>query len=148
MNETLIENKKAKMNYDIVEGFEAGIELLGTEVKSLRKRQGSILGSYVTIRGGEAFLMNSEIPPFQEKNTSGEYDPKRHRKLLLNKAQISQLAGVEQKKGLTIVPILIYNKSGKIKVEIAIVKGKKKFDKREDIKKRDSDRDMRRELSL
>lgn len=148
MNETLIENKKARMNYDIVEGFEAGIELLGTEVKSLKKRQGSILGSYVTIRGGEAFLMNSEIPPFQEKNTSADYEPKRHRRLLLSKEQIFQLASIEQKKGLTIVPILIYNKSGKIKAEIAIVKGKKKFDKREDIKKRDSDRDMRRELSL
>mgnify|MGYP002349111332 FL=1 len=148
MNDTLIENKKAKMNYEIIESFESGIELLGTEVKSLRNKQGSILGSYITIRGGEAFLMNSEIPPFQEKNTSGEYDPKRHRKLLLNKSQIHHLSGIEQKKGLTIVPILIYNKSGKIKVNIAIVKGKKRFDKREDIKKRDSDREIRRDLSL
>ena len=130
-----------------METFEAGIELLGLEVKSLRAHHGSLLGSHVTIRGGEAFLIAVEIPPYQEKNTPKEYESKRNRRLLLAKAEIEKLASFESKKGLTIVPISMYNKGDKVKVEIAIVRGKKKYDKRETLKKRDVDRELRREFS-
>lgn len=147
MAESLIYNKKIGMDYEILETFEAGIELLGLEVKSLRKKQGSLLGAHVTVRGGEAFIIASNIPAYQEKNTSAEYDPKRNRRILLTKQEIQKLGFLETKKGLTIVPISVYNKGKKIKVEIAIVRGKKKYDKRQDIKKRDTDRDLRREFS-
>ena len=143
----LLENKKINLDYEIMETFEAGIELLGLEVKSLRAHHGSLLGSHVTIRGGEAFLIAVEIPPYQEKNTPKEYESKRNRRLLLAKAEIEKLASFESKKGLTIVPISMYNKGDKVKVEIAIVRGKKKYDKRETLKKRDVDRELRREFS-
>ena len=147
MAESLIYNKKASMDYEILETFEAGIELLGLEVKSLRNNQGSLLGAHVTVRGGEAFIVASNIPAYQEKNTPKDYDPKRNRKLLLTKTEIHKLASLEVKNGLTIVPISMYNKGKKIKVSIAIVRGKKKYDKRQDIKKRDTDREIRREFT-
>ncbi|MES3030919.1 MAG: SsrA-binding protein SmpB [Patescibacteria group bacterium] len=147
MSATLIANKKIGLDYEILETFEAGIELLGIEVKSLRKNQGSLLGSHVIIRGGEAFIIASTIPPYQEKNTDESYDPKRNRKILLSKAEIQKLASLETKNGLTIVPVSMYNKGKKIKVEIAVVRGKKKHDKREAIKKHDTDRDLRRQFS-
>lgn len=146
MSESLIYNRKASLDYEIMEKFEAGIELLGLEVKSLRKSQGSLAGSHITVRGGEVFLIGSNIPAYQEKNTPKEYEPKRNRKILLTKAEIQKLASLEAKKGLTIVPISLYNKGKKIKVEIAIVRGKKSYDKRESIKKRETDRDIRREF--
>lgn len=142
----LIHNKKAVADYEIVEAFEAGIELLGLEVKSLRNNQGSLLGSHVTVRGGEAFVIAMNIPPFQINNTPKDYDPERNRKLLLSKKEIQELASLELKNGLTIVPISVYSKGTKIKVEVAVVRGKKKFDKREDIKKREVNRDIRREF--
>lgn len=141
-----INNKKINVDYEVLETYEAGIELLGIEVKSIRSNQGSLLGSHITIRGGEAFLIALNIPPFQIKNTPKDYDPKRNRRLLLSKKEIGELAGIESKKGLTIVPISMYSKGKKIKVKVAVVRGKKKFDKREDIKKRDTDRDIRREF--
>jgi SsrA-binding protein len=147
MSESLIHNKKINLDYEILESFEAGIELLGLEVKSLRGNQGSLLGAHITVRGGEAFIIGMNIPPFQIKNTPKEYDPKRNRKLLLKKSEIQNLTTLEAKNGLTIVPVSVYNKSTKIKVEIAVVRGKKKFDKREDMKKRTVDRDIRREFS-
>lgn len=147
MSESLIYNKKINLDYEILESFEAGIELLGIEVKSIKGKQGSLLGSHITVRGGEAFLIAMNIPPYQIKNTAKDYDPKRNRKLLLNKIEIQKLAALEAKKGLTIVPISVYSKGKKIKVQIAIVRGKKQFDKRNDIKKRDTDRDIRREFS-
>ena len=139
------ENRKARFNYEILEKYEAGIELLGTEVKSVRGGQMSLEGAFVIARGGEAYLINANIPPYQPKNAPRDYDPLRNRKLLLTKKEIAALAGSEKNKSLTIVPISVYNKSKKIKVEIALVKGKKKFDKRETIKKRDIDREIRRE---
>ncbi len=139
------ENRKARFNYEFLEKYEAGIELLGTEVKSVRGGQMSLEGAFVIIRGGEAFLINANIPPYQVKNTPKNYDSLRNRKLLLTKKEIAELAGSEKNKSLTIVPISVYNKGRKIKVEIALVKGKKKFDKRETIKKRDTDREIRRE---
>ncbi len=140
------ENRKARFNYEILEKYEAGIELLGVEVKSVRGGQMSLEGAFVIVRGGEAYLINANIPPYQVKNTPKDYDPLRNRKILLTKKEISELAGNEKDKSLTIVPISVYNKSRKIKIEIAQVKGKKKFDKRETLKKRDTDREIRREI--
>lgn len=140
------ENRKARFNYEILEKYETGIELLGTEVKSVRAGQMSLEGAFVIARGGEAFLINANIPPYQPKNSPKDYDPLKNRKLLLTKKEITELAGSEKNKSLTIVPISVYNKNRKIKVEIALVKGKKKFDKRETIKKRDTDREIRRDF--
>ncbi len=141
----LLQNRKARFNYELQEKLEAGIELLGLEVKALRAKQGSLEGAYVIVRGNEAFLINSFIPPYQPKNTPKDYDPRRNRKVLLTRKEVTELAGTENKKGLTIVPISVYNKGRKIKVELAIARGKKKYDKRETIKKRDSEREIRRE---
>src|SRR3990167_5981923 len=99
------ENRKARFNYEILEKYETGIELLGTEVKSVRGGQMSLEGAFVIIRGGEAFLINANIPPFQPKNAPKNYDPLRNRKLLLTKKEIAELAGSEKNKSLTIVPI-------------------------------------------
>ena len=140
------ENRKARFNYEILEKYEAGIELLGTEVKSVRNSQISLEGAFVIVRGGEAFLINANIPPFQPKNAPKDYDPLHNRKLLLTKAEIIELSGSEKNKSLTIVPISVYNKGRKIKVEIAIVKGKKKFDKRKALEKRETDRSIRRTM--
>lgn len=142
----LIQNKKAYFDYEILEKLTAGIELLGFEVKSLRDKKGSLEGAYVTVRGGEAYLMNANIPPWQPKNTPKTYDPVRNRRLLLTKKEIATLSATESKKGLTIVPILVYNKGRKIKVEIATVRGKKQFDKRESTKQRETEREIRRTL--
>lgn len=141
---SLIDNRKAYFDYEVLETLESGIELLGIEVKSLKQKQGKLLGSYITIKNGESFLCKSFIPPYQEKNTPKNYEPERNRKLLLNKKEIKRLAEIDKK--LTIVPISMYSKGTKIKVEIAIVRGKKKHDKRESIKKRETDREIRRTL--
>jgi SsrA-binding protein len=143
----LLENKKIYFDYDIIEKLEAGIELLGTEVKSLRSGKGSLVGAYIIVRGGEAYASNMDIPAYQEKNAPIGYDPKRLRKLLLSKAEITRLAGIEAKKGLTIVPISIYNKGPKLKLEIAVVRGKKTHNKKESQKNRDVEREVRREYS-
>jgi len=142
----LIYNKKAHFDYELLEKFTAGIELLGFEVKSLRQKQGSLEGAYVSVRGGEAYLINASIPPFQPGNTPKDYDPMRNRRLLLTKKEIALLAANESKKGLTIVPVSVYNHGRKIKVEIAIARGKKKFDKRETLKARETEREIRRTL--
>lgn len=139
-------NKKVGLNYVKLSKFEAGIELLGFEVKSLRAKLGSLEGAYVIVRGGETYLVNAYIPPFQPNNTPKDYNPRRNRKLLLTKNEMREVQAQENKKGLTIVPISVYNKGRKIKVEIAVARGKKKYDKREDIKKRESDRDIQRSL--
>jgi SsrA-binding protein len=139
------ENRKARFNYEFVEKYETGIELLGTEVKSVRAGQMSLEGAFVIVRGGEAFLINANIPPYQPKNAPKNYDQLRNRKLLLTKKELSELAGNEKNKSLTIVPISVYNKNRKIKVEIALVKGKRKTDKRQTIQKRETDREIRRE---
>ncbi len=142
----LIENGKAKFEYEFLENFEAGIELLGLEVKTLRNHRGSLLGAHVIVRGIEAYVINMEIPPYQQNNTAKDYDPKRNRKLLLSKKEIQYLGEKESAKGLTIIPVSIYSKGRKLKVNVAVVRGKKLHDKRESIKKRDVDREMRREL--
>ncbi len=143
---TLIKNKKAAFNYEILEKFDAGIELFGYEVKSLKNKKGNIESGHITIRGNEAFLLNVKIPPYQPANTPKGYDQERNRKLLLTKKEIGKLAEFEAKKGLTIIPISVYTGGNKIKVEVAVVKGKKQFDKREKIKKKDIQRDIDREV--
>lgn len=140
---TYIDNRKAYFDYEVLETIEAGVELFGYEVKSIKAKQGNLQGAYVLIRGGEAYLAKAFVPPFQEKNTPA-YDTERVRRLLLNKQEIKRLAEIDKK--LTIVPISMYSKGKNIKVEIAIVRGKKKCDKRETIKKRETDRDIRRTL--
>ena len=137
------ENRKARFDYEILEKYETGIELLGTEVKSVRGGRMSLEGAFVIVRGGEAYLINSNIPPYQNKNAPQDYDPLRNRKLLLTKKEIMELGG-KGKTNLTIVPISVYNKNRKIKVEVALVKGKKKFDKRESLKEKDTKREMDR----
>jgi SsrA-binding protein len=139
------ENRKIHFNYEVLEKYETGIELLGTEVKSIRGGRMSLEGAFVVIRGGEAFLINSNIPPYQVKNAAKDYDPIRNRKLLLTKKEINELGSNEKNKSLTIVPLSVYNKNRKIKVSIALVKGKKARDKRENIKKRETDIEIRRE---
>ncbi len=146
---SLVQNKKAHLNYEILETFHAGIELLGLEVKSLRAGRGSLEGARVIVRGGEAFIVGMNIPAYQPSNLAGgsaDYDPDHTRRLLLTKKEIAELAQAEDKKGLTAIPLSLYNKGGKIKADIAVVKGKKKYDKREDIKKRDMARDVGRTL--
>lgn len=141
-----ITNKKAHFDFEILEKFVGGIELLGSEVKIIRKAQGSLLGSYIVVRGGEAFLVGADIPPYQASNTPDDYDRVRPRRLLLTKKEIKTLSDAESKKGTTIIPISFFEKGSKIKLELGIARGKKKFDKRETIKKRDSDREVRREI--
>ena len=143
---SLIENKKAGLKYEFLEEFEGGIELLGNEVKSVKSRHGSLDGAHVIIRGGEGYLVGAHIPAYQPANTSKNYDPYRTRKLLLTKKEITTLGTQEAARGLTIVPIAMYNKSRKIKISIAVARGKKKYDKRQAIKKRDTERDLGRSL--
>ena len=142
----LLENKKVGFDYEILEKLEAGVELLGMEVKSLRGGRGSLLGARVLVRGGEAYVIGFSIPAYQTNNVPTDYTPDRNKKLLLTKKEISRLVGVEKEKGLTIVPISMYNKGRKLKMAIAIVRGKKKYDKRETLKKKDSERDVARTL--
>lgn len=139
-------NRKARFDYEILSTLEAGIELFGHEVPSVRAGQVTLEGSYVIVRGGEAYLTNASIKPYQMKNTPEDYEPMRVRRLLLNKKQITEIADATDRDGLTVVPISMYNKGKVVKVEIAIAKGKKKGDKRETMKRRESDRDIRREM--
>ncbi len=141
-----MENKKAHLNYEILEEYEAGIELLGPEVKSLRAKLGKLDGSHITVRGGEAYLVGSSIPPYQAGNMAEGYDPARTRKLLLTKKEIGALATYEGQKGLTIVPLRVYNKGKNLKLAIGVARGRKKYDKRAVLKERDSKRDIDRSL--
>ncbi len=141
----LIDNRKAHFNYEVIDKYEAGIELFGYEVKSIKGGRAILAGAFAIVRGGEVFLMNMQIPPYQVGNTPLDYDPERTRRLLLTKKQIQELADEDKKKGLTLVPLSLYSKGRRIKVELAVVKGKKNYDKRETIKKRDTDREIRRE---
>jgi len=142
----LLDNPKAFFNYEMLERYEAGIELLGFEVKSVRAGKGALTGAHIIVRGGEVYIVGLRIDPYQVGNTPIGYDPDHSRRLLLTKKEIRILEEQEAKKGLTLVPLSLYNKGGKIKVSFAVARGKKQFDKRETIKKRDTDRDIRREL--
>jgi SsrA-binding protein len=141
-----IKNKKAYYDYEILEKYEAGIELKGTEVKSLREGKANLRDSFVRIENGEAFLFNAYIAPYTHGNLFN-HEPTRKRKLLLHKSEIKRLFGKTQEKGLTIVPLRMYfNSRGKVKVEIALVRGKKKYDKRETIKRRELEREARKAM--
>jgi len=142
----LSENKKAFFDHEITEKFEAGIALTGQEVKSIKSGRVNLAGSYVVLRGGEAFWIGANIPPYQPKNAPADYNPERVRKLLLKKIEIKSLIGKGKEKGLTFLPLKVYAKGAKIKLEFAITKGKKKSDKRELIKKREVQKDIEREL--
>ena len=140
------ENKKAYFNYEVLEKITAGIQLLGYEVKAVRAGRMTLDGAYAVIRGNEAFLINSGITLLHPKNAPKAYDERRNRRLLLTKKEIRDLAGSEKQNGLTIVALSVYNMGHKIKVELGLAKGKKKSDKRESIKKRESDREIDRTL--
>ena len=142
----LIENKKAYLNYEILEEYEAGLELLGGEVKALRAKLGKLDGSHITVRGGEAYLIGASIPPYQSGNTPADYEPTRNRKLLLTKKEIAILGARESQKGLTIVPLRVYSKGRRLKLAFGVARGKKKYDKRAALKERDTRREMQRTL--
>ncbi len=136
-------NKKARFNYEIIEKIEAGIALKGTEVKSIRNRNVSIGESYAQIKDDEGFLHNLHISPYEQGNREN-HDPIRVRKLLLHKHEIKKLVAKTQQKGLSLVPLSIYLRKGKIKVELAIGRGKRLVDKRESIKKKTIEREIER----
>jgi len=138
-------NKKAYFDYEILEKYEAGLVLTGSEVKSIRKGSVSLKSAYVTFHGNNALLTNVHIPKYPY-STLKNYDPERSRKLLLKIKEINYLRGKSQEKGLTIVPLSLYNKGRHVKLEIAVVRGKKKFDKRESIKKRELNREIGKRL--
>ena len=140
------DNRKARFDYEILKKFTAGLELFGLEVKSVREGKINLRGAFVGVRGGEAFLIGADIPPYQPRNAPVEYDATRPRKLLLTQNELKELEDAEQTKGLTIVPLSVYNKGRFLKADIAIARGKKQFDKRESIKKRDVERDLKRTL--
>ncbi len=139
----LVESKKLHLTYIITDTIEAGIELFGFEVKSLRKKQGSLDGAKVIVRGGEAFLVGAYIPPYQPANTPKSYDPYRTRRLLLNKDEVIDLYNIEQAKTLTLAPHSLYLKNTHIKCGVALCKKKNARDKREAIKKDISKRELR-----
>ena len=143
---TVAENRRARFEYFIEEVFEAGIALSGTEVKSLRSGVGSIAESYAHVQGGEAWLVNANIPEFSHGNRFN-HEPKRPRKLLLHERELEKMIGAVERKGMTLIPLSVYfNSRGRAKVELALAKGKQTHDKRQTIKERDWKRDKARLL--
>lgn len=130
-------NKKANFDYIILEKFEAGLALKGFEVKAIKTGRINLQGSFVTFNNNNFYLINANVSPYQPKNTPTDYDPARPRKLLLNKKEINYLIGKNKEKGLTLVPTRVYIKNNLLKLEFGVAKGKKKWDKREAIKKRE-----------
>lgn len=140
-NPDLVSNRRATFNYEILETFEAGIALQGTEIKSLRNNGGTLQDAYVKVADGEAWLIASNIAPYRFGNIHN-HEEKRDRKLLLHKREIAKLGIAVQEKGLTIIPLSLYLKNGRVKARIAIAKGKKTFDKRQAIQERDEKRSI------
>ena len=141
----IIKNKKARFDYEILDTFEAGIVLVGTEVKSIRMKKVSIQEAYARIVNGEIFLVGMNITIYDQGNRYN-HEPVRNRKLLLHKHEIKRLTGKLQEKGYTLVPLRMYIKNGKVKVELGLGRGKAKYDKRKTIQKRDIEREMQREM--
>lgn len=139
----LAENRRARYDYEILESYEAGLVLKGYEVKAIKTGHISLKGSYVVTKDNEAYLINAFIPPYQPANTPVNYNPERSRKLLLNKSEIKTLIGKSKQKGLTLVPLRIYTKKSRVKLLFGIGKGKRKIDKRETIKKREAEREIK-----
>ncbi|OGZ22127.1 MAG: SsrA-binding protein [Candidatus Nealsonbacteria bacterium RIFCSPLOWO2_12_FULL_39_31] len=146
--EIFSENKKAYFNYEIKEKFRAGVVLTGQEVKSIRLGRISLAGSYVVFKDSQIYLIGAKIPAYQPKNASANYNPERPRKLLLNKSEINYLIGKSSEKGLTLIPIKVYTENAKIKLEFGIARGKKKYDKKETIRKREDRREINAELKI
>ncbi len=134
---SIVTHKKATLNYDILEKFEGGLELQGSEVKSIRAGRIKFDGSYIIIADDEVFLKNAEISPYQANNIPKDFEPQRLIKILISKKEILQLRHKVEKEGLALIPLSIFNKGTKLKLDFALAKGKKKHDKRQDIKKRE-----------
>lgn len=145
---TYAENKKLRFDYEILETFEAGLRLTGQEVKSIRTQSVSLKGGFVTFHNNFAYLINVHIPPYKHAGPMPGYDPLQNRVLLLKKREFEYLKEKSQEKGLTIAPLSLYTKGRHIKLEIALVRGKKQFDKRESIKKREINREIHRSLKI
>ena len=141
----VVRNRRARFEYEILETFEAGIALLGPEVKSLRNGKANLTDGYAFIRRGEVFLANVHIGPY-EKAWRENVEPRRQRKLLLHRAEISRLEGKVAERGLTLIPLRLYFKSGRAKVELGLCRGKQRHDKRASIRQRESERDLQRAL--
>jgi SsrA-binding protein len=138
-------NRKAGYEYHLLERFEAGVELVGTEVKSLRRKAASLQDAFGAVEGVEVFLYNCHIAPYEQGNRFN-HEPRRRRRLLMHKREILRLKGRIQEKGLTLVPTRLYFKNGKVKVELALARGKRQYDKRAAVAKRDADREVEREM--
>jgi len=143
---TLVINRRAKYDYTILEKFEAGLVLAGYEVKAIKNGHMSLKGAYVAINNGEVWLINALISPYQPKNMPQDYESTRSRKLLLHKKEIDSLIGKKKQKGLTLVPLRVYTKHNRVKLEFALGQGKRKIDKREKIKQRETKRNIDRAL--
>ena len=141
---TLVENKRTLFDYEILERYQAGIALLGFEVKAIRQKKVALQGSFVIIRGNEAFWINAPIAPYQVKNTPPGYEETRPRKLLLKAREIAELTGKTAQKGLTLIPISLYTDRRQIKLEFGLARSNKKFEKREGIKKKEFTREKQR----
>lgn len=144
-NKIVATNRKARHNYSILETFEAGVQLVGTEVKSLRDGQASLADSFATVDDGEVWLRNLHIPEYHHGSWTN-HAPRRNRKLLLHRSQIDNLIGRIRDGNLTLVPLSLYFSDGKVKVELALARGKEARDKRQDLAKRDAQREISREL--
>ena len=144
--EIIAKNRKAYFQYEILEKIEAGVVLTGTEVKSIRNRDVSINESFAHLNNGEIFVYEMHIGEYKQGNRQN-HEPKRVRKLLLHKREIAKITGKIKQKGYTMIPLSLYFKEGVVKVELALVRGKTRIDKREDIKKRDIDREIQRSMS-
>lgn len=140
------DNRQARFRYEILDTYEAGVELKGTEVKSIRQGKVNLRDGYALIRNGEAWLLNVHISPYESSSNFFNHDPRRTRRLLLHKKEIRKLIGKVEQDGLTIVPLKMYMKRGLVKVAIALAKGKKLHDKRETIKQRQDKREMARAM--
>ena len=140
------DNRKARFLYEILETYEAGLELQGTEVKSIKAGKANMQDGYAIIRQGEAWLLNVHISPYQSASNYFNHEPRRTRKLLLHRKEINKLTGNIEQKGLTLVPLKMYLKNGRVKVSIALARGKKLHDKRESLKRKDDKRSMERAM--
>jgi len=138
-------NRRARRDYEILESIEAGMALKGSEVKALREGRVNLKESYAKVRGGEVFLVNAHISPYSHSSLQN-HEPLREKKLLLHKSEIKRLTGKTEEKGLTLVPTKLYFARGRAKVELALARGKRQYDKRETIKRRDIEREIRKEF--
>jgi SsrA-binding protein len=141
----IAQNRKARHDYAVVDTYEAGVMLTGTEVKSLRLGRASLVDGFATIDDGEVFLRNVHIPEYEQGSWTN-HEPRRVRKLLLHKEEINRLIGKTKESGLTLVPLSLYFTEGKVKVELALARGKRSYDKRQDLARRDADREVARAL--